>query len=136
MVIIGELTQKQLTDCLKSELKKQGFNNSKTTWRKTTDDLIYVLNIQGSQWSERDYYINVGVYIKDLGEEVNPPEFRCHIRSRIEKEINVCSSICEEVWDWFAKYGDIERLRILWKRSELPIMVTVEAQNYLNASNQ
>jgi hypothetical protein len=75
------------------------------------------------------------MYIKALGEEVYPSEYRCHIRSRIESEMNVCSSICEEVLDWFEKYGDIERLRILWKKSELPLMVTVEAQNYLNESN-
>lgn len=135
MVIISELTQEQLTDCLKPLLKKQGFKKSKTTWRKTTVDLIYVLNIQGSQWSEEDYYINVAIYIKALGEEVNPPEYRCHIRSRIENEVYVCSSICEEVSNWFEKYGDIELLRILWQKSDLPLMVTVDAQNYLNESN-
>ncbi|MCA1057555.1 DUF4304 domain-containing protein [Rossellomorea aquimaris] len=135
MVIISELTQEQLTDCLKPFLKKQGFKKRQTTWRKTTVDLIYVLNIQGSQWNEEDYYINVAIYIKALGEEVNPPEYRCHIRNRIENELYVCSSICEGVSNWFEKYGDIEELRILWRNSELPLMVTVDAQNYLNESN-
>jgi Domain of unknown function (DUF4304) len=134
VIIICEITQIQLTDCLKPVLKKQGFKKTKTTWRKTTDDLIYVINIQGSQWNEEDYYINVAMYIRAIGEEENPPEYRCHIRSRIENEVYVCSSICEEVSDWFEKYGDIERLRILWRKSELPLMVTVNAQNYLNES--
>ena len=135
MVIISELTQEQLIDCLKPLLKREGFKKSKTTWRKTTVDLISILNIQGSQWSEEDYYINVAIYIKALGEEVNPPEYRCHIRSRIENEVYVCSSIYEEVSNWFEKYGDIERLRLLWQESDLPLMVTVDAQNYLNESN-
>jgi hypothetical protein len=95
--IMNTLSQEQLTDCLKPVLKQQGFKKNKTTWRKTTDDLVYVLNIQGSQWSKEDYYINVAIYIKALGTEINPTEYRCHIRSRIDNEKKSCSSICKEV---------------------------------------
>jgi len=81
------LSKEQLTDCFKPVFKQHGFKKNKTTWRKTTDDLIYVLNIQGSQWSNEDYYINVAIYIKALGTEINPPEYRCHISSRIDNEL-------------------------------------------------
>lgn len=132
MVIISKLTQEQLTDCLKPVLKKKGFKKIKTTWRKTTDQLVFVLNIQRSQWSEGEYYINLALYIKALGTEVNPSEYRCHIRSRIDNKVKECSSICEEILYWFEKHGDIERLRSLLQENELQMMVTVDAQNYLS----
>ena len=126
------LSKEQLTDCMKPVFKQKGFRKVKTTWRKTTDELIYVVNIQGSQWSNEDYYINVAIYIKALGTEINPTEYRCHVRSRIDQEKKSCVSICKEVLDWFEKYGDIHRLKTIRQQNELPLMITVDTHNYLD----
>ncbi|RID81555.1 DUF4304 domain-containing protein [Peribacillus asahii] len=129
---MSTLSKEQLIECLKLVFKQQGFKKNKTTWQKSTDDLIYVLNIQGSQWSNEDYYINVAIYIKALGTEINPTEYRCHIRSRIDNDKKSYSSICKEVVDWFERHGDIQRLKILRQQNELPSMITIDAQNYLD----
>jgi hypothetical protein len=59
---MNTLSKEQLMESLKPLLKEQGFKKKSTTWRKTTGALILVLNIQGSQWSNEDYYINAAVY--------------------------------------------------------------------------
>lgn len=38
----------------------------------------------------------------------------------------------KEVLDWFEKYGDIHRLKTIKQQNELPLMITVDAQNYLD----
>lgn len=128
---MSTLSKEQLIECLKPVLKEQGFRKTRTTWRKSTDDLVFVLNDQGSQWSTEDYYINVAIYIKALGTEQNPTEYRCHIRDRIDHNDKSFASICKEVLDWFEKYGDIQRLSTLRQQNNLPL-TTVNAQEYLD----
>jgi hypothetical protein len=127
---MNTLSKEQLIECFKYVLKQQGFKKTKTTWRKTTDDLVFVLNVQGSQRSSEDYYINVAIYIKALGTEENPAEYRCHIRDRIDHD-KPFETIHKEVLDWFERHGDIERLRALKQQNNLPL-TTVDAQEYLD----
>lgn len=128
---MSTLSKEQLIECFKSVFKLQGFKKIKTTWRKSTDDLLFVLNIQGSQWSTEDYYINVAIYIKALGTEQNPPEYRCHIRSRIDEKEKACSLICEEVLDWFERHGEIQKLKLLMEQNKLPLPTTLDAKKFL-----
>jgi hypothetical protein len=130
--IMNNLSKEQLVECFKPFFKQYGFKKMRTTWRKSTDDFVFVLNIQGSQWSKEDYYINVGIYIKALGTKQNPYEYDCHIRSRIDEKEKSCSSICKEILDWFERYGDIQKLKLLRKQNNLPVVITVDAEKYLD----
>lgn len=42
-----------------------------------------MVNLQKSQWGGR-CYIKVALWIKDIGEVVDPPQHKCHIRTRLE----------------------------------------------------
>ena len=133
---MNSLSKEQLIECFKPVFKQSGFKKMRTNWRKTTDDLIFVLNIQGSQWDKEDYYINVGVYIKSLGTEQNPTEYSCHIRSRIDERDRSCSSICNEIMEWFEKHGSIQKLKLLRSQDNLPLFTKIDAKNYLDDSIQ
>ena len=124
--------KEQLIACLKPVFKQNKFKKTRANWRKEIDDLIFVLNIQTSQWSKEDYYINVGIYIKDLGIEQNPPEYRCHIRDRINEQGMSCSSICDQILEWFEKHESIEKLKLLGNQNNLPAFTTVDARKYLD----
>ena len=67
-------------------LKGFGFRKSRQTWRKETTESILVFNIQRSEWDNSKFYINVGVYFRKLGNDVNPTENVCHVRTRISTD--------------------------------------------------
>ncbi|MCA0753727.1 DUF4304 domain-containing protein [Paenibacillus sp. N4] len=124
---MSALTKEELIERLKQVFEEKGFKKSKTTWRKLTDDLILVLNVQGSQWNEDNFYINVGVYIKALELEQNPTGNVCHLRDRIEQN-QTFESLVKEVLDWFEKHGEIKKLRLLNQQNSLPLMTMVVAK--------
>lgn len=72
-------------------LQELGFQNKKHSWYKHTNDLIKVIDLQKSEYSEL-YYVNIGLYVKELGCDhdnaadckKNPQESHCHFRLRAE----------------------------------------------------
>ena len=84
--------KKHLENLIKPLLKKKGFRKRGSTWWRHSDDFIQVVNIQGSQWS-KNFYINLGIYIRDLGDKQWPAEEQCHIRHSLESIYGVESGI-------------------------------------------
>lgn len=73
----GKLLQRAMAPCLKSA----GFLKQGATWRRASPSTIAVLNLQGSQWGPA-FYVNLGIYLRELGAEERPAERRCHVRLR------------------------------------------------------
>jgi hypothetical protein len=65
-------------------LKAKGFRKTGATWHRDGNRLVQVFNIQKSQWGDQ-FYLNVGIYLRDLGNEARPTEYRCHVRCRAER---------------------------------------------------
>jgi hypothetical protein len=63
-------------------LKPLGYRKQRSTWRRAREETILVFNIQKSPWGP-EFYLNLGVYLRALGTEQTPPEYRCHLRSRV-----------------------------------------------------
>src|SRR5687767_9465067 len=74
--------KKLLLEAFKPAFKERGFKKKAATWHRETDELIQVFNVDTSLWSEM-YYFNAGIYLKALGKEKTPTEYRCHIRTRL-----------------------------------------------------
>ena len=73
---------KVLIDAIRHPLKQAGFKKPRpTTWYRNNPDTISVLNLQCSQWGPQ-YYINISIWLKALGEVENPLEYQCHVRQR------------------------------------------------------
>jgi hypothetical protein len=62
-------------------LREAGFRVQSTTWHKSCQDTILVVNLQGSRWGSR-YYVNLAVWVRALGEALKPKEYQCHVRCR------------------------------------------------------
>jgi hypothetical protein len=63
------------------ELQKAGFKARGSTWYKQNKETILVVNLQKSQWGPQ-FYINLAVWVRQLGDEPSPRESICHIRAR------------------------------------------------------
>jgi Domain of unknown function (DUF4304) len=90
------------------QLKAHGFRKQRLNWRKDLGESIAVLNVQISPWGDRSYYVNVGVYLKVLGEELAPPHNRCHVQQRLAVEQP--ESVASAALEWF---GERANLRLL-----------------------
>lgn len=62
-------------------LKEAGFHKKSGTWYLEKEQVVLVANLQKSRWGEQ-YYINLGIWLKPLGEKKFPKEHECHIRLR------------------------------------------------------
>jgi len=89
--------QKQLALAIKPLMKDAGFKKSAFNWHRRADNVVQVLNFQGSQWS-KSVYVNLGVYFLDIGSKENPPEYDCHIRERLSG-IAPDLARCNELFD-------------------------------------
>jgi hypothetical protein len=98
-------------------LKEQGFKKQRLNWRKDLGASIGVLNVQISPWGDRSYNVNVGVYLKALGEESSPPHNRCHVQERLSHES--AESAVREAIDWFSQRADIACLARLHNEGRL-----------------
>jgi len=64
-------------------LVRHGFKRKATIWFADKPETIVVVNLQKSQWGEQ-YYVNLAVWVKALGETKSPPkEHLCHVRTRL-----------------------------------------------------
>lgn len=80
-------------------LKSHGFKKTRNTWRKKQVESIAVLNVQKSAWGDGAYYINLGVYFSELGNDVEPTEYSCHVRVRLE--VKEPEMVVSEAMEWF-----------------------------------
>jgi len=71
----------QVKAILKRTLHEAGFVGNASTWYKSLPEAILVVALQKSQYGPQ-YYLNLGIWLKQLGEEQAPKEHQCHIRLR------------------------------------------------------
>ena len=67
------IDKEKLISEITAPLKSMGYKKRSNTWIKQSDsemNVFIVINIQGSQFDKKDYYVNLGVYIQALGQNV------------------------------------------------------------------
>ena len=79
--------KRELLRAIAPTLKAHGFKKRSATWHRTCDGFIQTFNVQGSQWSKA-FYLNLGIYIRAIGDSVTPPEYDCHIRNRVSELVD------------------------------------------------
>lgn len=105
MIINKETLISQITP----QLKTMGYKKRNNTWAKQSDpemNIFIVINIQGSQYDKKDYYINLGVYIQALGQKNIPTCISdCQMQERITVEINSSELLLKIIEKWENTYG-------------------------------
>jgi hypothetical protein len=71
-----------LIEYLNHEFRRIGFAKVGDNWYLEYEDCIQVVNLQKSAYSEQ-YYLNLGILLKQLDETRHPNEYNCHIRIRL-----------------------------------------------------
>ncbi|MDR3565419.1 MAG: DUF4304 domain-containing protein [Negativicutes bacterium] len=79
--MIGKKTFKK---AIAEHLEKAGFTKKGQTWYLDGQDVLIATNLQKSDWDEM-YYINIGFWLKGLGEAFFPPYNHCHLSYRAER---------------------------------------------------
>lgn len=75
---------------LSSFLKEAGYVRKRTYWFKESDDFFFCVHIQGSLWSNDDYYVNIGVSKGNANSCLNELNwYWWHRCSNNNKEINL-----------------------------------------------
>lgn len=68
-------------------LRDQGFKKASGSWYSDRPETVLVANLQKSQYGS-SYYINLGVWLKAIGEVAAPKEHHCHVRIRLESIVS------------------------------------------------
>ena len=55
------MVKQEFLAAIREPLKAEGYRKKGFYWYKTVNDLVFCLNLQGSQWDKDDYYFQVGV---------------------------------------------------------------------------
>ncbi len=139
-------------------LSPAGFKRKGASWFFASSDTISVLNLQKSNYGPQ-YYVNVAIWLNQLGEATFPPEHKCHIRFRWEKlippdekqlaglldladttrsdsdrEAEICRVIDTWVLPFFVKLRSLKQLSALFNSSEWPSggLVVIAARELLS----
>ena len=81
---------KDLEKLLTSLLRPVGFHREGRNWRFDLPDVIQVVNLQRSRWSN-SFYLNIGIFVRGVQNEpgrvrseAKPNIVECHFRIRLE----------------------------------------------------
>lgn len=77
------IDKKTFKKSIAAPLEKAGLKKRGQSWYLDGKDAIVVTNLQKSDWGDL-YYINIGIWLKELGDASFPKENECHIGLRAE----------------------------------------------------
>jgi hypothetical protein len=153
------MNTKGLEEVFESVLAPAGFRRRKDTWYKTNEDTITLVNLQKSQYGGQ-YYVNLAVYLRDLGKATSPSEYQSHIRVRLTAIAESAAAAIDEALDlertgvsakkrkdviaravtmialpFLADRSVLPRLRELHAQGELgPVLITKGARELLESA--
>jgi len=124
----------ELMESITPLLKSKGYKKKGKTWVKKTDlnnSIYMVVNFQGSQYDKKMYYINLGIYIQDLGEKNIPT---CISDCQMQERIN-CELISEKIFiniieKWEEWYGSFELIYQKLIKDKMPMLTDKRVYAY------
>lgn len=83
-----------------SFMKSAGFSKKSGSWYRVSDEVITVVELQKSQYGLQ-YYVNVALWLRALGEANAPKEQACHVRTRLSRLVGSAE-------DWLSSLLDLD----------------------------
>ena len=127
------ITREYFAKQLAIPLKAAGFKKAGSTWRRDSRDGVHVVNAQASQWGP-DFFINLGFYIRTLGNEQAPLENHCQVRARLEHIGKPVEQVAAEANRWFQSFGSLELLAQHARAGTLPLIISAKALELARAA--
>lgn len=116
---------KEIHDAIGEAAKPVGFAKKGASWYADRAESILVINPQKSQYSER-YYLNLGIYFKELGTERAPKEVeKFHLQARISDVTAEDEKIIDKIFDFEEPMTSSERTKeiiTLLREAGLPFL--------------
>ncbi|MCC8042228.1 MAG: DUF4304 domain-containing protein [Oscillospiraceae bacterium] len=106
-----DIKKEELVIELTKLLKDKGYKKKKLTWIKYNNDIGVVFNIQSSQYGN-SYYVNLGVYIKAIGNKEYPNISDCQLQQRVNVEIKNIDFLINVIDKWEEWYGTEDKIRM------------------------
>jgi hypothetical protein len=115
-----------IKDTLGAVLKEVGFRRKGSDWFLDTDDAVLVVNLQKSNFGDQ-YYVNLAIWLRALGDATMPKEQQCHVRTRVTAlDLDRQRYWETEVFNLEADLPDAERgtlIRSLMETKVLPFLL-------------
>jgi hypothetical protein len=128
----GNIIQGTFDDFMKSA----GFSKRNGSWYRTSGDVITVVELQKSQYGPQ-YYVNVALWLRALGEAKAPKEQACHVRTRLSRLVGADEYRLSGLLDLNSASPDDQRadeLSSLLRRHFLPVLDAVKDLEGLHGS--
>lgn len=103
-----ELTKEMLLEYFKEKFKQSGFKKSRQTWYKDDGKLIYMFNVQNSQYGRDLFYFNIGLIYSCNGLSLSTSDWDCWTRFRYGRNKKDTFS---KILKWFKKYDSFEKIK-------------------------
>ena len=97
------MNKQEFIDAIKPQLKEIGYRKNGNYWYKEGADLICCINVQGSQWSADDYYVNIGFSLPSKTKN-NPTLLHWYCRRRC---IGEHGDVNISLTDFFSEYCNL-----------------------------
>lgn len=106
-------TKEMLLEYFKEQFKLNGFKKSKQTWYKDDGQIIYMFNVQNSQYGNDSFYFNIGLIFSDNGLKLSKQYWNCWARMSYGKNMK---NTFKKIMKWFKKYNTRKKIEIASKR--------------------
>jgi hypothetical protein len=78
------IDKKSFKKAIALPLETANFTKKGQSWYLNSNDVIIVVNLQKNDWAD-EYFINIGIWLKALGDVSFPSENNCHLSHRVER---------------------------------------------------
>jgi hypothetical protein len=120
-----------LESAIDRQLAARGWRRRGSSWYAETTESISAINLQKSQWGGQ-FYLNIGLYYRALGDERFPEEHKLHLRGRLSSITEASRLDLDTVLDLEQPLPDEERTRSL-EAAVLEVAVPyLEARSHLS----
>lgn len=112
-------------------LQNEGFCKKGSTWYLDGAEVTVVLNLQHSDHGEY-FYINVGFWLKSLGDNSFPKENHCHVRLRLPSIFVSAQFLIEKVCS--LEYGtteDLDQFVNFFEKEAIPFLRSICTEEQL-----
>lgn len=117
------IEKEDLVKTLHAPLKTAGFKKRSLSWYLDGKDTIIVVTLQRSDWS-KFYYINIGIWLKALGNELFPKHYKCPMDWRVERLFPKKRKLIISSCDLEKSTLDLlNKLGIFFERSLIPFLL-------------
>ena len=106
--------------------KSHGFQKKSGAWYRTSEDLVFVVQAQKSQYRP-SYYLNLAIGLLQLDQVEFPKEHKCQIRTRAGRVLPSGDKVLSELLDLDYPMADDERATYLGALLEAELWPIISA---------